>query len=520
MIPSNLLRNIVGGVLSWFLPLVVTIVVTPLVVHRIGIEMYGVYALALAYANTVGTLNIAQGLVRELAAFSLAKDAAWRGRLTTSALALSVVVGAAGTTVLLLGVRPYARASLDAGPLYPLGVTALFLAVATVPLTLLSQAVRAVAQGMHRFDVAAWLTAGSGVVAGIGMGVIVARGGGVVALLNWNIVVNLLLVVAAFAMLRPLLGHRLGAPSGRAVVGLARFSGMTTTSQILTALWILSERTMLALYVGAEGVALFVVPLLIGAYMQAGVGSATLVLMPVASQLDARDHKDVLRAVYWRATKVVALIVVCATVTLIAASRSLLGLWLGPEFAARAPVLQVLAIAFGLNTMLLIAWHFSEGLNRPSRNTVYTVLSMIVGVALLALLVRPFGLMGAAWARTGAMLTAPIYLWLFERTLLGGSFGAAWRRLALYLVPAGAAIGLALTFGLKALPPSWISLVGLCLITLSAVVAALWHTAYFDSVERQWITDRLQSVLGRRADVSPSLASSDSRTQSRGSHPM
>lgn len=520
MIPSNLLRNVVGGVLSWFLPLVVTVVVTPLVVHSVGIEAYGVYALALGYANTVGALNIAQGLVRELAAFGQPEDALWRGRLTSSALVLSAVVGAVGTIVLLIGVAPYATASLDAGPLHPLGVTALFLAVATVPLTLLTQTARAVAQGMHRFDVAAWLTAGSGVLAGVGMGVIVVRGGGVVALLNWNIVVNVLLVAAAFALLQPLLGYRLGLPSSRAMVSLARFSGMTTGSQILTSLWVLTERSMLAHYVGLEGVALFVVPLLIGAYLQNGVGSATLVLMPVASHLDARDQQDMLKSVYWRATKVVALIVVCATVTLVATSRSLLGLWLGPEFAARAPVLQVLAIAFGLNTMLLIAWHFSEGLNRPSRNTAFTMLTTIGGVILLALLVRPYGLMGAAWARAGAMLSAPIYLALFERDLLGGTFGVAWRRLAMYLVPAGVAIWAALTLGLRAIPLSWVSLAGVCAITLSVVVAVLWRTSYFDQVEQQWIADRLQSVLGRRTDATPSLASSDSRTQSRGSRPM
>jgi O-antigen/teichoic acid export membrane protein len=483
---------------SWLLPLVVTVVSTPIVIARLGLEAYGLYALALSYAGAVSSLNLGRGLVRELAATGPPGNVRHRAQLVGSALTVAAIVGVVGFIGLLLAAEPFARAVLGRQIDPSVARWALLLAAGAAPLTLLWQAAGAVPQGLSRFDIAGWIAAGGGVAIGLGNLALATRGHGVLALLGWNLAASAVIAMVAIALVWPLLGRGPGRPSADAMSALARFGGITVLCQIIGALWALAERTILARDLGTDAVALVAVPMAIGIYLQASITSATVLLVPMASRLATPTQSVSLAAVYARATRLVSLVVVGLSVTVAASSHAVLDVWLGAAFAASAgPVLQLLAIAYGLNGLATLAWHFTEGLNRPVRNATISLAWAIAGTVALLVLVPRLGLIGAGWARLVAMALVPVYIVTFERALLGGHPRGLWIRIAIRLAPAGALLWIWIAAGLRLFPHSLAGLAATCASGAMLYLGGAWLTNYFDGTERRWITDRLRTVLGR-----------------------
>jgi O-antigen/teichoic acid export membrane protein len=48
---NSLLKNTIFGFLSWFLPLGLSFVATPIILHGLGIEKYGLYTLVLGFIS-------------------------------------------------------------------------------------------------------------------------------------------------------------------------------------------------------------------------------------------------------------------------------------------------------------------------------------------------------------------------------------------------------------------------------------------------------------------------------------
>ncbi len=66
---SNWLRSAFFGFISWLLPLGLTFYATPLVVRRLGVEEYGLYALVLGFVSYSFTFSIGRAVTKYVAEF-------------------------------------------------------------------------------------------------------------------------------------------------------------------------------------------------------------------------------------------------------------------------------------------------------------------------------------------------------------------------------------------------------------------------------------------------------------------
>ena len=490
------------GLLGWLVPLAATFALTPMIVHGLGAESYGLYALIVGIIGYLATLNFNVGRVitKYLAAGEVGHQSDLIGEVLSSTLFLYMVIGLTSAAALILLADPLMGRVLHITPGFQPAVRlSLYIGAAGLLFAMLSQLFGAVPQALQRFDLYGYITIGSGVAAIGGNGMMVWMGYGFTSLIVWNVVVSLLACLAYGIVARRLLpGVKLAARFRKNLLPeLLRFSGAVTVYQIVGNVMVLAERGWLARSLGAGSVTYYVVPMTIAVYLHAFVSSLTLVIFPMASEANARQDTARLHRIYTRALKYVSVVVVFIAVALSCASHELLSIWMGEGFAdLSGTVLRIHVITFSILAMLVVPWQIADGLGFPGCNAFVSVLWLLIGIPAAALLTPRWGILGVACARLAAMAVVPFYMVYIERRVFGGFLWDFWRRVGLSLAAAGGLSAVFLTGLLRWLPSGWIWLSVSVLLSGSMMLAILWLVGYLDKTEKDWLRQFVTDAVG------------------------
>ena len=493
----SLTRNVMFGFFSWLLPFGFTFVLTPLIVHRLGSESYGIYALVMGFVAYSFTFNVGRAITKYVAAYHANNQTERIGEVLSNTLMINLAVGILSAGALALSANVLVTRVLKITPdLQAHAKLAFYLASVGLLLTMISQVFSSVPQAVHRFDVYAVITTIVGVLTIGGNGLLVWFGYGAAVLVGWNAVVTGLSCLIYFLASRRLL------PDARMtirlkkdlLVGILRFSSAVIAYQILANILLLFERSWLTRTLGPAAVTFYVVPMTIAIYVHYFISSLTLVIFPLASEADAKKDVTRLLRIYMRAFKYISMLVLFMTSTLAVGSYRILSNWMGPEFALHSSrVLAIQAIVFGLLAWVIISWQMSDGFGRPGRNAMLVLAWIIIAVPIMIWLTPISGVVGVAYGRLASAATIPFYVLLTERVIFGRCLWAFWRRTGLLLLLAGGVLAGTQGFLFNKLPGGWLwLLVG---IGSSGILylGVLWTVGYLDQDERAW----LRQLVGR-----------------------
>src|SRR2546423_14187228 len=95
-------RNVLFGFLSWLLPLGFTVLLTPLIVHGLGAEAYGLYALVMGFVAYSFTFNVGRAITKYVAAYRASEQYERIGEGLSTTLLINLVVGALSAIALAL----------------------------------------------------------------------------------------------------------------------------------------------------------------------------------------------------------------------------------------------------------------------------------------------------------------------------------------------------------------------------------------------------------------------------------
>jgi len=196
---------------------------------------------------------------------------------------------------------------------------------------------------------------------------------------------------------------------------------------------------VIGIFLAATDVAAFSIPSRLVEIMLTLAIGMTGVVMPVASELDAKGDLERLRAVFFLGTKYVVIVSVPVIIAFIALGKSILLLWVGKEFAdtnllpAMNFVLVILTIAVGFQVSQTGVFSVLMGMGKHMIFSRITISTAVITVVLSTLLIRGFGLglEGAALANLICYAVAygillPVYacrqlkisfLWYWLRTI-------------------------------------------------------------------------------------------------------
>lgn len=484
-------HNVLFGFLSWLLPLGFTFALTPLIVHGLGAESYGLYALVMGFVAYSFTFNVGRAITKYISAYHANGQAERTGEILSNTLLINVIIGGLSAVALALSANVLVTTVLRISPaMQSQARLAFYMASIGLFLTMVSQVFSAVPQAVHRFDVYSLVTTLIGVMSIGGNAFLVWRGHGVIALVTWNAIVTGVGCVAFYIASRRLLPEaHLGARfKSELLTGIIRFSGAVIVYQVLANLLLLFERGWLTHSLGSAAVTYYVVPMTIGIYIHAFISSLTLVLFPLASEAGARSDTAGLYAIYTRAFKYICVLVVFMSLTASIGSWQLLSNWLGEDFAAKAAVvLSIQAVVFGILALQIIPWQIADGLGFPWLGALLSLWWLVSTVSLAIFLTPRMGIQGMALSRLLPMVVTPIFVIVVERIAFGRILWEFWKRTGVALILSGSIAALLQYFLYRNLPHGWLWLFLVVGLSGGAYVGMLLVTRYMDRDEQKWL---------------------------------
>lgn len=246
---------------------------------------------------------------------------------------------------------------------------------------------------------------------------------------------------------------------------------------------------------GPGAVTVYVIPLRLVDYARDAIDKATLVLMPGVSAAARRGELDKLLSVWRFGNKAVMCLVAPATLVFLVWGQKILSVWLDPGMGTRGyPVLRWLALAFVAQVAGRgLARPIFEGLGELSIPARITIVEGLVNLVLSVILVRVWGIEGAAF---GTFLPAAISGFFVMPIYVCRRLGVSYLSHALHtfvrtlppLVPAYGVLHLAARNGLDS---NLFTMALTCLVVLVVYIAGAFIVT-LDSDERQTVLSRLR----------------------------
>jgi len=418
----QIIRNIMFGGLRYLFIVPIPFVMTPLILHKIGVAGYGTWAVFLAIngLTSLADLGLVGTLSKFVAEYHARRDFPALTRLLNSGLGLFLLLDVVVSVLLwlampLLANKVFRGSTLPSAEL--IALLRLFLVV--IAANILTQLFASVTTGLQRLDLTNVISAANPLLSAVFGALLLLRGLGLRGLVYGYIAAGILTVAAYLAVVRTLLPRivlnplRFDTTEARKMFG---FSLRLYLTQAAVAVHNQIEKVFLGMLVGVAPVGWYDIASDIALKVRGCVGLVLSPVLPAASELDALGDESRMEELYFRTHKYLALFGVPSVCFVAAISRRFLELWIGPGMAMIALPLSILVIVnfFNLTTGPGFLIFAGRGYMKPGVQS--AMLGIVLNVVFSLGLIYKFGFAGAVAGTSASLIVASlVFLAAFHR---------------------------------------------------------------------------------------------------------
>lgn len=502
------LRRVVTNVVSNWGALVVNALIgfflSPFVVHSLGNEAYGVWALLGSVVGYLGILDLGvRGAVtRYVANHHAAARHDEAGRILSAALLLFSVLGLTGVA-LAIGFALFGLPAFDLPPdLAGVARTVLVIGGVNLAVSLVSGVFGGAVVGVHRFDVVNALGVTIAIVRAVVVVLCLRAGGGLEALALIQLATSTASGVAlALASRRVYPQLRMGLRRWRRehLRTLVSFGAASSLLQIAYMIMYHTDMVLIGAMLPVSAVTFFVIAVNLIDYARQLVGGISRTMTPLVGALDGADRLEQIQQAMLTGARLATLVLGPVLVAFVIRGETFIGLWMGPEYAAPSgAVLAVLAIARFPAAGYQVCTSTLMGLNRHRGLVPATLLEALANVALSYVLIGPLGITGVA---IGTLLPRYVVTLVFGPWYVRRTTGLACARYYVEVIarPVAALVPFAigcLAFEAWTTPQGILGFFIQVALTLPLVPLGAWPIA-LSVDERARAREALKRALGR-----------------------
>lgn len=499
-----LVRNTLAGGIGSFASVLAPILLTPVMIDRLGPEAFGIWILATSLTLSAGYLSLAdlgvqQAAVRFIADARREGDAVRVNEVYSTTFALFCVIAAILTPLLVFSASWFVGLFGAHSGIADDSTIAFQLVAASLLFDLPSMAMRAILEGAQRLVAIRTIDIARVVVtAGLSL-LVLLFGYGLVALA----LVTLLVACCAFAVTALTAGRVVpeSQMSHRAVRRahlrqLFNFGGAFFSLRIVSVIYRQMDRVIIAVVLGVS----FVTTYEIANKIQAAAGVVFAItssaLLPAAAFIRADSKR--LRELFLRGTSYTIALTVPVTLGAILFANPLVTGWVGSEWESAVGITRLFLVWMIFNAATSIGWAILVAQGRLRPIVILNVAWVVLNFALSLWLVFPLGVAGVIWGTvisSAALTVAYTRLYLQE---LNVSFIEWVRRVLMPNIPGVCAqVVVALPFLLfPGLAPGLLGALAAGALCSAASIAAYIYVGLHSAERRQLLV-----TLGRASGI-------------------
>jgi len=397
---TNLRKNAIFNVLGWFLPVIIFIFITPLLIDNLGTEAFGVVTLIQLVTGYMTVLNFgfSEAIIKQIAENRLidpqrAFNIAWAG------LIIFTVVGLIG------GISLYILSDWLCNSLFKISeylrkdsANALRIGSYIFFLQMIAEYYRGLAIGWERFDIPNISRIIRVLLSAIFIVIAITGGGGITEVMHatlLGLVIGLILNIVWMQYISP--ARRIRGEFKNVFVELFHFSKHIFAVRIAGLIATKFSQFLLGTLSSVANVALYEIPT-----RAAEAGSAMLnrimqVFYPGFSSLYKSNDKDKVKKIILSVLSVQMLFTVPITTVVLLEGETLISFWINKEIGEQSSIiLGIVAISYLVSSLTNIPTFAALGFSRPDIVSKYSFYRAIISMVVAYPLVKFYGLVGAA----------------------------------------------------------------------------------------------------------------------------
>jgi O-antigen/teichoic acid export membrane protein len=500
---STLVNRIFGLSIAFFL--------TPFVVHSVGVEAYGLWAVLGSAVGYFALLDggVGSSFVKYLAEFLERREhddvrqVMTFGCLFYLAFGLMMIPAAH-----LLGPRIVGYLQLD--PRYRQAAIDLLMLVVTY--FVVSSAfgiLDAFIIAMQRTDLSGLLGSGSQIIYATSLVLMLRRGYGVYALPYAIFCALAVVTVVRFVIVYRMFGNPWCNPFKwklQLIKRLFRFGFWMQINALTAVINLETDRVILGTYVSVLSAGYYELGNRLASLSRSLPAALLGPLLPAASALDGRNEVDRLDVIYVRGTRYLALATFVIAGFLIGAGPQIVRVWMGRTYPYVTIVMGLLLFSYLVNCLTGVGTMIVRATGQPYYETYYAVAGAVINVVATLILTPIFGLMGVIGGTVIGIVSSSLYfLWLFHKLR-----GFDWRstiiewlwRLTLGTMVTSAILWIAC----RQFPILWFTSRMTGVVTLGVLGAAylaitfllLWLLGFWSPADRALVEELAPKLFGPR----------------------
>ena len=391
------LSNYIGKIINlgvWF-------VLTPFILSQLGDATYGLWALVgsvVAYGYLLD-FGITGAVTKYVAEYRTKGDGERASNIIATALWANAGVGSlvvlASVLLAPIFTKLFAILPADQNTAFWL----FLLAGIAVGITLPCATTTAVLRGLQRFDLINLVGVTATITTAAATALVLLLGAGVIGLAYIGIAVPLLMQIPSIWFIyriAPELRYGSFAVSRSHMRTLITYSSSLFLMNLGGYLESRSDEIVIGGFLPVSTVTPYNLARRLSALPQTFTEQFLTLLLPMASEIDAKADKAQLRSLYIVSTRVTLAIFLSMSAILVILIESLLTAWVGPEYASYSYLVVILVAASLIDTSTWPAGFVLQGMAMHSPLAGMTIASGVANLILSILLVQRFGLMGVA----------------------------------------------------------------------------------------------------------------------------
>jgi len=424
-IASRTLKNSAFGMLGFAWPLVIALFTTPFIVHKLGADLYGVLSIVGVTLGFFGFLDFGIGgaATRQIATYYEREEHDNIGRVVSTVLGFYLAIGAVVGVLMFVFTNTLVTQLLGIPEaMQQAARIAFYVAAPSFASSLVIGAFLSVPTALQRYDISTRVQLALTTFNAVMTVLLLAMGFGIVAIMLAGLIVNIVMLPVGYWVARRLVPAIVLRPVWD--VGmmreLFRFGGYFLLSSIGVLLLYQLDKLLVSHFLGVGAVTYYVLPGTLAQKIQGLVAAASAVVFPMSAALFEGGQHDTLVRLYREGSRMIFILVTMIAVPMAVFADKFLYFWVGPDIASHSAVPMVLlVVTYSLLAVTSVPWGIANGSGKAQINAFFTFAIAAADVALFLVLIKPFGVTGAAAAYLiSAVLGVPLLIAYTERRLL------------------------------------------------------------------------------------------------------
>lgn len=398
-----LIKNAAFNSGAWGINVVVTLLSTPLIVYKLTIEGYGIYALLTSLIGyySLMDLGIGQGITKFVAEYQAKGDQEGISQAINGALLVQVATGLVASILLIVFAEPILHLLRVSPQFWEDATLGLYISAVGFFFMMIASTLSSALMGLQRYDLTSTVGGILNIVLTGLIVIVLSLGAGLKEVIYLTGGSGLVMTVIYWVFLRRLLPDwRISMKiNWKLLLNLFNFSAYLFISKISNLFSTYIVRFVVGAFLGPAMVTYYVVPAKLINAVGSLLGGSAMVLFPFASELGSLQDKIRVQKLFLSGSRLFAAMSVPLFLTLYIAARPILTIWMGPEFAQRGSgVLGLLALASLIGSLTVVPNLVTMGLGHSRVIGLYSILNIVMYAIFLPLFTDKWGLLGTAWA--------------------------------------------------------------------------------------------------------------------------